>query len=185
MGVRDLLGVGLVGAAAYGLWRSGVITLPATSLRPPSGPIFGPADDYSQRTSARESGGDPYAKNPRSSASGLFQFTRSTWESLGGQWGSDPTKPFGGLRPSVAEQTARFNQLSQLNAAGLQRAGVGATAGALYAAHFLGLGAAINVLSAAASTPLASVVGSAVMRANPQLTGFTVADFRRWAEGRG
>jgi hypothetical protein len=32
-----------------------------------------------------ESHGDPYAKNPRSSAAGLFQFLRATWDHAAGQ----------------------------------------------------------------------------------------------------
>jgi len=32
-----------------------------------------------------ESHGDPYAKNPRSSAAGLFQFLRGTWDHTAGQ----------------------------------------------------------------------------------------------------
>jgi len=144
----------------------------------------GAASDYATTTKARESGGDPNAKNPRSSASGLYQFTKATWERLGGKWGADPRKPFGGAAVTPAEQQARFDQLTRQNAAGLARAGIGATNAALYAAHFLGIGTAVRVLKAPASSKLSGLVGSAVMTANPHLRGFTVADFRRWLEGR-
>lgn len=191
MAVRDLVGgLILAGAAVYALRRLSGTTLagafskglPGLPLAPPPAPS-GPTP-YQAATARRESGGDPYAKNPRSSASGLYQFTRSTWVSLGGAWGSDSSKAFGGLRPSVAEQDARFQKFTAGNASGLQRAGLAATSAALYTAHFLGLGGALKVFTAAASTPLANVVGSKVMAANPQLQGFTIADFRSWAASR-
>lgn len=221
MSVRDLVGVGLAGGAAWLLWRQLATTLPAGSLQGPvslpwpAGDPFGgftldftggggttslapvqyegaPAadqaessDSYTQATTARESSGDPLAKNPNSSASGLYQFTKATWQSLGGAWGPDPTKAFGGLTPSAEEQTARFNMLTSRNSSGLLGAGIAATDAALYAAHFLGLGAAIKVLTAPASASLANLVGSAVMNANPQLRGMTVADFKSWAGGQG
>jgi hypothetical protein len=145
-----------------------------------------PADSsYTDSTVARESGGNPLAKNPRSSASGTYQFTKATWQSVGGAWGSDPTKAFGGLTPSAAEQKQRFDMLTSRNGNGLAAAGLAATNAALYAAHFLGLAGAIKVLTAPASASLAQLVGSAVMKANPQLQGFTVADFKSWIGARG
>lgn len=141
--------------------------------------------DYATATAGRESAGNVLAKNPLSSASGLFQFTKATWQALGGQWGPDPTKPFGGLTPSLAEQQSRFDQLTSANASGLQRAGLAASNAALYAAHVLGLGTALRVLTAPPSASLANLVGSAVMAANPQFRGFTVANFINWAGGQG
>lgn len=191
MSARDLVGLILLGSAAYALSRRSATTLPAPLLTAPArlpgaagGATSTAPASYTATTKARESGGDPNAKNPRSSASGLFQFTKSTWEKLGGKWGSDPRKPFGGLAVTPAEQQARFDQLTRANAAGLARAGIGATSAALYAAHFLGIGTAVRVLKAPASESLAGLVGSRVMAANPHLKGFTVADFRRWLEAR-
>lgn len=191
MSARDLVGLILLGSAAYALSRRSATTLPATLLKPPvrlpgaagGGKQTSPAG-YTASTAARESGGDPNAKNPRSTASGLYQFTKSTWERLGGTWGSDPKKPFGGAVVTPAEQQARFNALTAQNAAGLARAGLAATGAALYAAHFLGIATAVRVLKAAPSTNLAPLVGSRVMAANPHLKGFTVADFKRWIEAR-
>lgn len=181
MSGRDLIGVAAVLAAAYGLLRAAgrvAAPHPATAA---SGQKNGPGvDSFTAWLVGRESGGDLAARNPRSTASGKYQFTRDTWVRLGGAWGSDPTRPFGGLAPSEAEQDARFAKLTAQNAAGLQRAGLAVTNATLYAAHFLGVSKAIRVLTAPASTNLAALVGSAVMAANPQLRGFTAADFRRW-----
>lgn len=201
MSARDLAGAALLGAGGWLAWRALATTLPADPLQPPlalswpfgdpfGSPASGPAPgdaaaaapgDYQAITVARESAGNAMAKNPRSSASGEFQFTKATWQKVGGAWGPDPSKPFGGLTPSLDEQQARFDQLTRSNASGLARAGLAATNAALYVAHFLGLGTALRVLMAAPSTNLASLVGSKVMAANPQLRGFTQADFMRWA----
>jgi hypothetical protein len=129
---------------------------------------------------AAESGGNLAAKNPRSTASGKYQFTRATWLAVGGAWGADLSRPFGGLAPSEAEQDARFATLTRRNGAQLAAAGISATGPALYAAHFLGAGLAARVLAAPPSTKLAELVGSKVIAANPHLAGFSVADFGRW-----
>lgn len=214
MSGRQLVGVALLGAAGWAVWRWAATTLPGGGVQAPAalswgdlGDLFGLPDDsaidapiyassstaapatidagggYTGSTVARESGGDLLAKNPASSASGLFQFTKPTWQSVGGQWGPDPSKPFGGLTPSLAEQQTRFDALTASNSSGLARAGIAATNAALYAAHFLGLGTALRVLTAAPSANLAPLVGSAVMAVNPQLKGMTVASFLSWAAG--
>lgn len=176
--------------------------MPPLALSWPGGDLFdwlpatdpaGASDDgaaaadgsYAATTAGRESAGNSQAKNPRSSASGTYQFTEPTWKALGGQWGPDPSKPFGGLTPSVAEQQQRFNALTSANAGGLARAGLAATNAALYAAHVLGIGTALRVLTAAPSTNLATLVGSKVMAENPQFKGFNVASFISWAGGNG
>lgn len=205
MSGRDLAVAALLGAAGWLVWRRLATALPADPLQPPLALSWPSADsfptpwaddagqvadsaapgDYQVTTVARESGGDLLAKNPKSSASGVFQFTRATWQALGGQWGPDPSKPFGGLTPSLDEQQARFNQLTSANASGLVRAGQAATNAALYASHVLGLGTALKVLAAPPSTMLANLVGSKVMAANPQFKGFNVANFLNWAGGNG
>lgn len=53
---------------------------------------FQPEDvAWAMRVMACESGGNPYAKNPRSTASGLFQFLRGWWS---GSWGYPAFDPF-------------------------------------------------------------------------------------------
>lgn len=214
MSGRDLVGVGLLGTAAWLVLSRLATTLPPGALEGPSSlswlPLlpsdaftldFGtddggspassidatdyPSSSYEAATIARESSGNTLAKNPRSSASGTYQFTKATWQKVGGAWGSDPTKAFGGLTPSAAEQTMRFNMLTSGNAAGLARAGLAATNATLYAAHFLGLPTALKVLMAPASASLAALVGSKVMNENPKLKGFTVADFKSWLGAQG
>lgn len=184
MDTRQLLASAALVGLAWAIWQRSQRDLAANPAKPavaaPSG-AAGP-NRYAASTQRRESAGDPLAKNPRSSASGLYQFTRATWLRLGGQWGPDPRKPFGGLTPSPAEQRQKFDQLTADNAARLKGAGVKLTDGALYAAHFLGSTGAVKVLKAPDAAPLAAFVGSATLAANPHLRGWTVGQFRAWTE---
>lgn len=136
------------------------------------------------KLAAIESSGNALAKNARSSASGLYQFLKPTWQALGGAWGLNPDLPFGGLMPSAAEQTARAQQLVAQNAGILSQAGITATDTALYAAHFLGAAVATRVLSAPDTTPLEMVVSRTVITANPFLANMTVAGFKTWLRNK-
>lgn len=125
---------------------------------------------------------DPYAKNPYSTASGLYQFTKATWTSLGGDWGDDPTQAFGGLTPSAAEQTAMAQKLTSQNSSILTSIGAAVDNATLYTMHIFGAGTGPKVVTATAgadpSTPLASLpgVGSKIVSINPAL-GTTVGSF--------
>ena len=60
-----------------------ISTHPIERWRPMVESRFAPIDvPWAMRVLACESNGDPYAKNPRSTASGLFQFLRGTWDSV-------------------------------------------------------------------------------------------------------
>ncbi|RUW12529.1 M23 family peptidase, partial [Mesorhizobium sp. M1A.F.Ca.IN.020.03.1.1] len=56
------------------------------------------------------------------------------------------------------------------------------TAGRLYLCHFLGMEGAAQVLAAPGSAQLSAVLGSAVIQANPFLTGKTTSYVADWAE---
>lgn len=140
------------------------------------------ASDYLARMSLAENPWqNPFAKNPGSSASGLFQFVRSTWEALGGAWGSDPRKAFGGLTPSIADQTAMAARLTAQNAAILQAAGLAASNVNLYAIHILGPTAGLRALAAPDATRLAAIIGADAVARNPAL-GQTVGSFRDYLQ---
>jgi hypothetical protein len=130
-----------------------------------------------------ESGNRPYVKASTSSASGLYQFIRSTWRGEGGTWGNDMSKAFGGLKPPIEEQTQRARSFTMKNLDALRKAGVPINKASLYAAHFLGVGTAIKMLKASTSAPAASIAGPAATKANPSiLAGRTVQQFRDWLE---
>lgn len=128
-----------------------------------------------------ESGNRPYVKAPTSSASGLFQFIKSTWQGEGGSWGANPSAAFGGLKPSEEEQRQRARSFTMKNVAALQARGLPVNEATLYACHFLGAGTAIRVLNAPDNAKADVLAGAAATRANPTiLQGRTVAQFKDW-----
>jgi hypothetical protein len=144
-----------------------------------------------------ESSGDPNAKNKRSSAMGLGQFLDETWlvlirahrpDLIRGRSEGETLE----LRrdPIVAREiTSRF---TERNANILRKRGLPVTPGTIYLAHFAGAAGAIAILSALEGADAASIMASAdatgrtkrekLVRANPFLEGFTVADLKSWAD---
>lgn len=138
-------------------------------------------DDYWPMLSKIESGDRPYIKAGSSSASGLYQFIRSTWKAEGGQWGPDTTQAFGGLKPSVEEQLQRAKSFTEKNAAVLRSKGIPINKASLYAAHFFGAGMAAKVISAGVNERADLIAGKAATDANPSiLRGKTVGEFLTW-----
>jgi hypothetical protein len=80
------------------------------------------ADPYYHATALTESGLDPNAKNPNSSAAGLFQLTSSTAKALGVKNVFNAQQNFDGFKKLTEENKARFGNDPET----------------LYAAHFLG-----------------------------------------------
>ena len=141
-----------------------------------------------------ESNGEPNAKNKRSSATGLGQFLDETWLFLIRTHRPDLARGDEVLDlrrdPSVAREiTARF---TERNANVLKRRGLPVTPGTLYLAHFAGAAGAVAVLSALEEADAASIMASAdatgrtkrekLVKANPFLEHFTVADLKSWAD---
>ena len=144
-----------------------------------------------------ESNGDPKLKNKRSSATGLGQFLDETWLLLMRAHRPDLVKERTEaevldlrLDPNVAREiTARF---TERNANVLKRRGLPVTPGTLYLAHFAGAAGAVAVLSALEEADAASTMASAdasgrtkrekLVKANPFLDRFTVADLKSWAD---
>ena len=144
-----------------------------------------------------ESNGDPNAKNSRSTAIGLGQFFEETWLDMIRTHRPDLAK--GRSQPEILELrqdakivreiTARF---SERNAEVLKRRGLPVTPGTLYLAHFAGAAGAVAVLMAMEDADAALVMANAdatgrtkrekIVKANPFLERFTVADLRNWAD---
>lgn len=153
-------------------------------IKPPASvPTSGLPDRYWPLLSKIESGGRPYVQAATSSASGLYQFIRSTWQGEGGKWGATLRPAFGGLRPSAEEQTGRAKTFTAKNADYLRRLGVPINCASLYAAHFLGKVTAGAILAAGKSESAGMIAGSAATDANPSiLRNKTVGDFLDWLE---
>lgn len=149
-------------------------------------------DAFMAATRRVESGGDDAARNPRSSASGRYQFTDSTWlATYKAEFPGSGMSPAAILRrkaePAVQDRLMR--RLTSDNAAFFARIGQQATPDNLYLAHFAGPGGAKKVLEAAPGARAADVLGADVARANPFLANWTVRELRDWASrkmgGRG
>jgi len=120
-----------------------------------------------------ESGLNPKAKAPTSSASGIFQFIDET----GKRYGID--------NPFDAEQNADAGaRLTRDNINGLRRSiGREPTPGEIYLAHFSGLGAAQKLGRASDDTPASEIFSDAAIRANPSiLAGKTAGEVKAWAD---
>ncbi len=142
-------------------------------------------DDYWPMLSKIESADQPYVQAKSSSASGLYQFIRSTWIGEGGAWGPTLRPAFGGLKPSVEEQLARAKTFTAKNAAVLKAKGIPINKASLYAAHFFGAGMAAKVIGADVNARADLIAGEAATEANPSiLRGKTVGQFLTWLHGK-
>jgi hypothetical protein len=142
-------------------------------------------DDYWPMLSKIESADQPYVQAKSSSASGLYQFIRSTWIGEGGAWGPTLRPAFGGLKPSVEEQLARAKTFTAKNAAVLKAKGIPINKASLYAAHFFGAGMAAKVIGADVNARADLIAGEAATAANPSiLRGKTVGQFLTWLHGK-
>lgn len=138
-------------------------------------------DDYWPMLSKIESADRPYVKAPTSSASGLYQFIKSTWEGEGGKWGNDMSKAFGGLMPTTDEQLARAKTFTAKNASYLRGKGLPINRASLYASHFFGPVTAAKVIAADVNARADHIAGPAATKANRSiLEGKTVGQFLTW-----
>lgn len=135
-------------------------------------------EGYLSRTARIESGGDPNARNPDSSASGLFQFIDSTAQ----QYGVNQMDP--------VSSTMGAGRLAADNAAVLRAAlGREPTAGELYLAHQQGAGGAAKLLGNP-DAPAVDIVGAEAVRLNGGDASMTARDFagiwlNKFGEGGG
>ena len=162
-------------------WAGRATIAKLDELFPPQPDPTGIPDDYWPMLSKIESADRPYVKAPTSSASGLYQFIRSTWIGEGGKWGANRALAFGGLRPSVEEQLARAKSFTAKNAAYLRSKDIPINRASLYAAHFFGPLTAAKVIGAEVTARADLIAGKAATNANPSiLRGKTVGEFLSW-----
>lgn len=133
---------------------------------------------YVDRLVGAESGGDPNARNPRSSATGAAQFIDSTWL----QFAQANPQLFQGMSreqvlaarndPALSRQAADWYRRE--NMTNLAGQGLPANNGTAALAHRFGPGDAARLLRSDPNAPIASVVSPQVMQANPDLAGRSV-----------
>lgn len=130
------------------------------------------AAEYLKLLAKIESNNNPKAKAKTSSASGLYQPIKSTWEGYGYDW----KDVF-----NVDLQNEFAERFTNDNAKGLMRAGCAVNFATLYGAHFLGLGGFLKIMRAAShQTPIEAVTTAAARKANPTILKGTVQDFGAW-----
>ncbi|CCV11967.1 M23 family metallopeptidase [Mesorhizobium sp. STM 4661] len=134
-----------------------------------------------------ESGGSARAKNPNSSATGAGQFITKTWIRMMNTYRPELARTLStadllALRYDATISREMVSNLAREGEAYLRARGHQITAGRLYLCHFLGMEGAHQVLSAPGSAQLSAVLGSAVIQANPFLTGKTASYVVSWAE---
>ena len=161
-------------------------------------PLFGNATVKAvvERIIAVESGGDPNAKNKRSSATGAGQFLDETWLEMIRTYRRDlvegrSEKEILELRRDPELTRAIITRLVKQNAAMLKKRGLPVTPGTLYLTHFAGPAGAVAVLSVSDNADAASLMASAdatgrttrekLVYANPFLKEFKVGDLKNWA----
>lgn len=123
-----------------------------------------------------ESGGDPTARNPNSTATGLGQFIESTWLDMFRRYFPDRAESMSreailALRTDAQISRQLVEAYAQENAQVLQRAGVAVNDAALYLSHFLGPQGALSVLQASPGTPVSQLLGADQIAANQSVLG--------------
>lgn len=150
--------------------------------------VAGGAGSAVDRIVGIESGGDPNAKNPNSSATGLGQFISATWLAMFKKYFPDRAASLSDamileLRKDATLSRKMVEIYAQENAKVLQSAGVAVNDAAVYLAHFLGPQGALNVLQAAPNTPVDQVLGADQISANAGiLEGRTAQEVIAWAQ---
>lgn len=134
-----------------------------------------------------ESAGNADAKNPLSTATGLGQFIESTWLRMMRDYRPDLTRTMSRadlleLRKDPTLSREMVQNLARENENFLRARGHQVDAGRLYLSHFLGPGGAHKVLSSRDDQTVLEVMGAGVVRANPFLANYTVADLQAWAQ---
>ncbi|CAH2396649.1 M23 family metallopeptidase [Mesorhizobium escarrei] len=134
-----------------------------------------------------ESGGKARAKNPLSSATGAGQFITKTWIRMMNTYRPELARTLStadllALRFDATISREMVSNLAREGEAYLRARGHQITAGRLYLCHFLGMEGAHQVLSSPGSVQLSAVLGSAVIQANPFLTGKSASYVVSWAE---
>ena len=143
-----------------------------------------------------ESNGNAYQKNRRSSASGAAQFIDETWLRMVRTYRPDlakvSRKELLELRHNTELALEITGRLVERNSESLRSRQLPVTPGNLYLLHFAGAGGAVALLSADETEDAGSVMAQAdatgqskrerVVRANPFLARFTVADIKSWAD---
>ncbi|MBY0361228.1 MAG: hypothetical protein K2X45_04920 [Phreatobacter sp.] len=155
------------------------------------------AGNVTDRIIGAESGGDPTAQNPNSSARGLGQFIDGTWMEMIQRHRPDlmngrTRAQVLALRDDPAISREMTHRYGEENQARLRQEGLEPTAGNTYLMHFAGPAGGVALLrnpNAPAAETMAAASGGRqtpeqLVQANPFLAGKTGAEVAAWAARR-
>ncbi|WP_223621172.1 hypothetical protein [Lysobacter sp. ESA13C] len=140
-----------------------------------------PGASYVDYRRALESGGNPNARNPESSATGADQFTSDTWRKTVAKakpaWAEGLTdEQLLAARIDPAKSGEMALALDAENTAALKAAGQEVTHHTLYAAHHFGASKGVKFAKAAGDTAMADILTAQQLKANEYLRGKTKAE---------
>lgn len=153
-----------------------IIAVPSSTS---AGSVASPG--YIANVAQAESGGNPTATNPRSTATGSGQFIDSTWLDLMGKYhpemvkGKTPAEILA-MRTNSDLSNEMIGDYAKENAPKLAAAGIQPTESNLYVAHVFGPGGAAALIKAPQGASAASIVGPDVMKANPWIGNRSAQD---------
>lgn len=189
--LQALRGLGL-SPKAFSLAVTKIGALPDTGTG--AGPAIAAAvggGGYGDFVTSLESGGNANARNPGSSATGLYQFTNGTWLNTVKQakpaWANGLSdKQILGLRTDPGKATEMEAVLRNQNVSALQNANVPITNGNVYAAHHFGVAGGVKFAKASGNTPMTAILSPEQIAANPYLRGMTKNDaLGNWSQRSG
>lgn len=123
--------------------------------------------EFAAKVAIMESNGNPYAKNPKSSAGGMYQFIDGTAE----RYKLDD-------KFDVEKSSEAFTAMTKVNKAYLEKKlGRPVSNGELYLAHQQGEGGAAKLLSASPMTKASAIVGSKAVKDNGGTADMTAQEF--------
>ena len=161
---------------------------PPTGLMPPAAPPPMPPPGDSGDVADRIRRVEGLGHNPLSSAQGAFQMLRGTFIN---QFRKAFPQRAAGMSNDEIAALRNSPEASQLNESlgrhlvseegdYLRQKGLGADAGNVYLAHFMGPAGATTLLRANPSDPVANHVDPGVIKANPFLAHMSVGDVINW-----
>lgn len=125
-----------------------------------------------------ESGGDTTAKNPNSSATGKYQFIKSTFEGVKRNNPNLPSLSWDEFRTNPDAQEQYQQALVNENTSALQRNKLEVTPANQYIVHFAGAPKGTAILKANDDEKLNAYLGKNAMTANKFTDDMTVGDFK-------
>jgi len=145
-------------------------------------------NEVDQAIGQAESGNNPAARNPASTATGTFQIIEPTYKGLQKNYPDLPRTPWEEFQKNPAkyadEQKQFAGAIRNENTDYLNKRGLEATPANLYMLHYFGSGTGTNILKAKEDEPIGDYVSQKALVANRLNPKMTVGDLRAQVGGR-